>query len=323
MADAIDNAGSGSVPSSSSAGGSSTPASSPAGPSSAAAALESASSAASTGQPGGNGQPSPASTGPATSASGATVPTSQPSGEAPEHRIEAAVRNVRRELTERLGWAERYKPEEVEEATSMLAALNSDPRGFLNRLQAELEDDDPADPEPDLQSDDGKKKAYSHEAMRKIIANVERRITRSLEGRFGPALEFANEGRAAQAVSAQVAEGRSIATQALTEARKLPHFKDNEPAISEKLAAMDPTYRRRVGSVAALYMAYNAVLSEKVLPTLKITAEQDAISGFQKSAHASSGQVQPGTGVTGKPVLKEGDIDGLARHMAKLAGAAR
>lgn len=258
-----------------------------------------------------------------TSATGTSTgaATSPPAGqqEAPDNRIQRAVANVRKELTDRLGWAERYKPDEVQQATELLQSLNSDPRGFLARLSAELEQDEP-DPEADLQSEDGKQKAFSEKAMRLIIKNVEKRLTRQLEERFGPALEFTHEARAQQAVSAKVAEGRQLATQALAQARKLPHFVENEADISTKLASMNPAYRRQVGSVAALYMAYNAVLTEKVLPTLRATSEQEVINGFKKSANASAGQVQPGQGSTGKAALKEGDVDGLARHLETLYG---
>lgn len=321
-----DNAGSTSTSTASSAPASSTPASGAA-PSAAAslerasASLESASSTGSTGLPAGaGGTPPGASTGTATSTPAAAAPST--TGEAPEHRIEAAVRNARKEILDQLSWAQKYKPEDVEQATQMLAALNADPRGFLARLAAELETEDPPDPEPDLQSEDGKKKAYSTDAMKKIIANVERRLTRQLEARFGPALEYTEQAKTKEEVAAKVAEGRAIASEALTQARTMPHFKENEVEISKTLAAMNPAYRRRIGSVAALHVAYNHVLTTKVIPSLKLNGEQEAIDGFRKSANASAGQVQPGAGSTGKPVLKEGDVDGLARHLAKLSGEA-
>ena len=117
-----------------------------------------------------------------------------------------------------------------------------------------------------------------------------------------------------------IADAKATAQQALSVASKLPHFEEYKADIAKELEQVDPRVRRQVGSVAALYMAYNKVLAEKVFPTIGRDAESKVREGFKRSAAASNGQVKPGAGVDGKPKpLKDGDVDGLAAHMARLA----
>jgi len=291
-------------------------------PATATAALEKASSAL-------ESSPSGDSTGTAASIAGTTgdakstpAATASTPGEAPESRIQAAVANARRELTERLGWAEDLNREEVQDAIEMLRDLSRDPKAFMQQIAAELGGDEPeSDPDPDLVSQDGKIRTYSEAAHRKIMANLEKRLTSRFSKEFRPAVEFTNEYRNRDAVQARIRQAQEIGRNALTEARKLPHFTENEEHISTKLASMDPNYRRQVGSIAALHMAYNAVLAEKVLPTLRQNTEKEVLAGFKKSANASAGGIDPGSGTGGKPPIKDGDVNALARRMEELANA--
>mgnify|MGYP001614198964 CR=1 FL=1 len=276
----------------------------------ASASLESASSAGSSAPAGPQGTPNEGAIGP--SAAGVVA---RPTGEAPESRIQAAVANARRELTDRLGWAEHLDREEVQDAVDMLRELSSNPREFMARLQQELQGDEiEPDPDPDLVSPDGKVKAYSHAAVAKLLGNLEKRLSKQ----FRPALEYATESRASQAVQSRIAEYQRVGREALSEARKMPHFTEHEALISQKLADMNPEYRRSIGAIAALHVAYTQVLQEKVFPTLRQQTEQEVLSGFKKSANSSAGSVQPGGGTSGKPVLKDGDVDGLAKHLEHL-----
>jgi hypothetical protein len=208
--------------------------------------------------------------------------------------------------------------------------MMADPREFAYALLAELGEDigggqadgdgvdELVDPEPDLVSQDGAKRAYSADTVRALLANAEQRLTRRLTGEMRPALEYAERGAQGERMAALRAEAQTTARDALTAARMLPHFKENEPAISKVLASIDPRIRQRVGSVAALYMAYNKVLADTVLPNLSTVTRDATVAEMTRSAAAGASTVGTHAAAGTKPVLRDGDVDGLARHMERL-----
>lgn len=221
---------------------------------------------------------------------------------------------------ERVGWAENLNREEVSDALEMLHDLYQNPKDFMARLAQEMGNSEPEpDPEPDLVSADGKIRAYSNAAVKKLLTNLENRLTQRFSSEFKPAVDYTQTAQARERVQQRVQQAQQLGRQALTEARKLPHFTENEEHISAKLAEMDPNYRRQVGSIAALHMAYSAVMAERVLPTLQQTTENKVLAGFQKSATASSGSIDPSSGTGGKPPIKDGDVNALARRMEELS----
>lgn len=267
---------------------------------------------------------------------GATVT----SGEAPVSRIEAAVKNARAEaraaVEAQYAWAKDVDPQDVQVGGALLYDLRTNAKQFLQELAQELgatlsfgtptaetvETVDEAFPAPDLVSPDGRLKTYSDATLQKMLHIHGRKVAKELRGEMAPMLEFVNgerETRAEQGRQQQVVEATKSA---LAEARKLPHFtKENEPLIAEKLKAIDPSIRRQVGSVAALYIAYNQMLSEKVFPTIETAAEVRVQNNNSKKAAASVGAhpVDQG-GEAKKPVLR--GVDDLAKHMERLAQAA-
>lgn len=298
-----------------------TPQSAPSAPASASAALESASTrleSASSTDSAATGAAKPAgTTGTATST---PANGSQPRQDTtPESRIQAAVANARQELMARVGWAENLNRDEVQEAVEMLRELSRDPKAYAARIMSEIQEEEPEpDPEPDLVSQDGRVRAFSNNAVKKLMANLEKRLTSRFSKEYKPALEYTQNAQANERLQARLAEARQIGTQALEHLRTRPHFKENEKLISEKLATMNPTYRRKVGSVAALHMAYDAVMQEQVLPMLEKNVEERVLAGYRKSANASSGSIDPATGTGAKPAIKDGDLDALARRMEEL-----
>jgi hypothetical protein len=179
---------------------------------------------------------------------------------------------------------------------------------------------DDADPEPDLVTTDGKKRGYSADAMRKIIANEVRRAVADVRKEYAPALEYAKEGRQQQEVESIKADARKVGSEVMQTARTYPHFQENEDAIAEKLAAMNPQVRKRMGAIAALHFAYVQVLQEKVFPTLSATAEQNVLDDLKRKAAATDGSVSPNGASSGvRPSPK--NPQELSAHLRRLSGA--
>lgn len=210
--------------------------------------------------------------------------------------------------------------------------MQSDPMGFARQLLAEAEearggaggevDDEPlVDPEPDLQSNDGKG-AYSAAAMKQIIQNMETRLSRQFKTELAPHSAMLEQGKQRELSARITAEGQKTAQEIWTEAVKLPHFETVRADVAKILAEMDPVARRKVGSAAALYMAYNKAFAEKVLPTLGKAAETKVTQDFARKAAAAVGTVVPGGGeATAKKPVRDGDVSGLAARMRELEAA--
>jgi hypothetical protein len=263
------------------------------------------------------------------------VPATPRSTDAPENRIQAAVRNARAEaraeMEQELGWARSLGPrQDIERYVTLARRLFADPSAFHTQLGSELNQGKPApveelvDPKPDLRSEDGKL-AYSHEASLAIARNAAERMRRELRQEFAPALQYAQTGTEREAVQQIKAEANATAAEVLGAARQLPHFKEHEVEISRVLSTIDPAVRRKVGSVAALYMAYNKVLAEHVLPTLSATTERQTIADLQRSAHAGASGLAAAPAAPKPAVVRDGNVDDLAklleRKHAEAAGA--
>ena len=202
----------------------------------------------------------------------------------------------------------------------LIRRLDANPAAFHQQLQQELQgqprEEDLIDPKPDLRSEDGKL-AYSHEATLQLAKNAAERAARALRKEFSPALEYAQQGRQERQQQAMLSEARQTASEAIAAARQLPYFKEHEPAISEAMAQIPVEVRQRVGSVAALYMAYNKVLAEKVLPTLSSTVQRQTIADMQRSATAGANGTSQSPPPPSKPAVREGNVDDLARLLER------
>jgi hypothetical protein len=252
-----------------------------------------------------------------------------PQGPVPFDRHEAALRNAREtattELRSKLGWAESLNQQEVTDAVNWMRSLRSDARGFYAQLGQELgvqeqaaRGADDADPDPDLVSEDGRHKAYSATALAKIRENDRQKTINAVMSKLQPFLKTAESIEEQRQVAEITNQARQQAADVLRDARNLPHWKDHEPAILAKMQAIDPAVRNRIGSIAALYQAYHAVLQESVFPTIGLSAEQKVLADLQRKASAEHGHavVNGGSNVGG--TAKPRNVRELAQHLQHL-----
>lgn len=173
-------------------------------------------------------------------------------------------------------------------------------------------------PDADVQSPDGKIKAYSDKLVVSMLKGLENRLRREFSSQLQPLNQFRETVTTEQQTNAALEEAREKKDAILTRSRALPHFKENEPAIAQKLATMDPEERTRLGPEAALYAAYHGVLNEKVWPSINQTAEQKVRDENARKANASHGVHPVSTSGDGKPA-KLDNVNDLTKHMEHLA----
>lgn len=253
-------------------------------------------------------------------------------GPIPFDRHESILKNAREEAVKQFAWAQGLDPASVREALSLMKELTSDPRSFAKNLAGLLEPEKPAEPEeeftlpePDLVSQDGKLKTYSNDAIVKMLDAYGRKIRKEILGEVKPALDFTESEKANRVKADRMSQAKSSAARVLTEARKLPHFtKENEPKIQERVRTMDPQLRRELGPVGAIYHAYNTFVAEEISPSQQQTAEAKVREGFEKKAATSRGSAHPtdAGSEAGKPQIRSGDVDGLAKYMERLEAGA-
>ncbi len=246
--------------------------------------------------------------------------------EPPKERWETILANQRRLASEEalkpLAWAKDLKAEDVQSAMQLLGALKRDKGAFwreLGELIGEKVAPAAADdtfPDPDLISGDGVK-AFSADALKKTLDIFKKQLMTQFQGDLRPLVEFRDGELSARERSDLTTKATSMAGRALTQARALPHFKEHEAAIVEKLTQMDPALRKEVGPIAAMYMAFEQVKVEKVYPTLTAEAEKRVRADFDKKAASTGIHPVGGDGkVLETPVIK--GAAGLAAHMARL-----
>lgn len=247
----------------------------------------------------------------------------------PEDRWPGILDNARKKASEEatapFAWAKDLKADEVSAAMQLVTTLRQNPAAFWRELgemvnaksqPTDTTTKDEPFPDPDYTSQDGGK-FYSADALKKIIDLTGKQLMQKFQGELRPLVEF-REGELQTRTEAQAKQGaQRLAGQALTSARALPHFKEHEPEIVERLQAMDPNVRKAVGPIAAMYMAFEAVKQEKVYPTLNAEAEKRVRAEFDKKAAASGVHPVGGDGkVAETPAIK--GVSGIAAHLARL-----
>lgn len=271
-------------------------------------------------------------------ATGQQVPTGQPAptgdrGPIPLDRHETIVRNTRdKAVTEteaKYAWAKDVEPKSGALAMDITGQIASDPHKFANKLantigmklvpiEAAGTPEQPQGlPKARLRAEDGTE-AYAADQMPAIVAA----IVAQVRAEYQPLLQDRRQAQE-QAAEQQVREGaRQTVASALVEARKQPHFtKENEPAILAILQSIPAEVKASIGPIAALYQAYTTFLGRDIFPTIQTTAEANVRAAWDKKAAASIGAGSPTAsgGDAKAPVLKDGDVGGLARHMERLA----
>lgn len=261
-------------------------------------------------------------------------------GEAPEARIQTAVKNARTNLltqfgqaiglTDANGRARAVSTSDVEDiriGMNLLRDLRTDARGFGTRLFQELgielpqpKTEDYTFPKASLKSDDGQE-AYSAGDIGKIAEILERKITAKLLGEVEP-LRNAELSRAEQIQETQRrTESREMAGTVLTQMRNRPHFKENEPAVKARVAELleaDPQLHLRIGAVAVMQQAFQDVLETKVYPTLGQEAERKVREDNQRQA-AGSTLVHPAVGAGDGKKVEITNVTQLAKRMEDMA----
>jgi hypothetical protein len=305
-----------------------------------------------TGTPAATGDSNVATT---TGAKGPQVPTGA-QGEAPEPRIVTAVKNARAaavaETEAKFAWAKDLDKDSVDTAFGVVGRMLEDTPKFAAKLAAELgmklvpvdapvtaaatgTGSAPATggfklPKALLRSEDGQG-AYSEEQMGQILESFGTHLEAKLTGQMKPLMEAHTRQTETEKKAAIRAEAQASVNEFMAEYRARPHFmvddgkggKIEHPSILRNLQAIPPNVRAKIGPEAAVSRAYNKYLAEEVFPTIGTTAAAQVRDENARKLRGSDGSMHPAgaNGSTNPPRLRDGDINGLAAHMAKLAGA--
>jgi hypothetical protein len=279
----------------------------------------------------------PASTAGATSQPGTVVEKPGATGERgpiPFDRHEAALRNAREETTQAFAWAKELtanglKPDEVKAGVNLLMRLRNDPKAFFSQLGEELgagggkAEEELTYPDADLSTQDGKVKAYSSDAMQKVLAVQEKKLLREFQKTMAPLMEHHERELTTRQQAEMDARIAKASSTALKQAETFPHFTEHKALIGEKLKSFSPEEVEEMGGpIAAMLVAYNRVLQEKVFPKSETDAEKRVREEFQRKANAASGSVHPGATAGNATAPKLENVNDLSKHLERLAAAA-
>lgn len=180
--------------------------------------------------------PAPATAAPGEGAS----PPAEEAGPIPFERHKAILEKAREdarkqtetEYRQKLGWAERYQPDQVEQAQRLLSWYQQDPTSFLAWLQSQQpKKDEP--PQPDLRAEDGTP-VYSAPQLQKLLEYQRTQLQQQVQQEYGPV-------RQAVEVQRMQAQAFEQAQKTLAAAReKWPRFTDLEGDIKEAMRG-DPS----------------------------------------------------------------------------------
>jgi hypothetical protein len=224
---------------------------------------------------------------------------------------------------QQFAWATGMNAQEAQRALALAKRLDTDPRAFAKQLQAELSESDPESefPEADIKGPNGVT-AYSAQAMQKFANALRKQLMQEMSGQLKPIMDERQQAteraEKQKRIDAAVAEGRNIVKEGLAHARTLPYFQEHDKAISEKLGEISPETRSKVGLVAAMYMAYAAVLAELV-GKAKTAGGEETLTDLRRKAHAGAGNASPGGPVAASGKQKPKNPTELAAHMERLS----
>lgn len=261
---------------------------------------------------------------------------------------------VTAEFDTKHGWAKDFKREDVVEGFKFATRISQNPVQFAVDLITEIRQNPqlapmleaalgkaaaPAAnafrsgdgkfviPKGRLVSDDGKTTAHSDEQVRETLTAFEQYLEEKFGSRLAPIEEAHASNAEREEVMGIIHQSRQETAQLMTELRALPHWpkggtgSDGEKKIGTYLAAIPADTRKRIGSVGAMYQAYNTYLQNDVFPTLQSKTEQEVQNDAKRRAAAAAGSVVPGTMVPAAATKKPSNPEELARHMERLAAA--
>jgi hypothetical protein len=217
-------------------------------------------------------------------------------GPIPYDRHEAVLTRARREAREeaekelrgKLGWAERFDPQETEQGVALARWLKADPKSAIDFLTRQLPTsaptapEKPAMPEPDITLGDGQQ-FYSAAQAQKLLEWRDEQLETRINGRFGPMLQEAALSK--------------LNAQATTEATQLRQYYHTN----------FPMFKELEGDIKALCLqhpqlsiehAYTLVFRDKGLAKQREAWESERAGQLARKAAASSvppGAAQPGT----------------------------
>jgi len=261
----------------------------------------------------------------------APAPASEPEG----------VRNLRtayEAYKSKVGWAENHDPEEVKNALELITEMRADPVSFYRRLGTDLTghptygkalQPPPAEapePGPDLFTTDeagNRIEMYSAKRQREWREWNDKRVMGQVDQRLNPLQEWHRNAQSEEQRRTIIEGAKSTATEVMNDMRaNYPYFtKENEPKIAEFLAKIPAATKKRIGSIAALNVAYTQFLKAEIFPNIDKRAEDRIRKEFGMKAAASSGSVKPGGGnVSGVP-KRPTNVGELAKHLERLSTA--
>ena len=242
-----------------------------------------------------------------------------PKDKADYDRILANARaKAAEDVESRYAWAKRfenYDPDAIAEAVELYQQFGQDPVALARQIIADASsgEEDLTDPEADYIGPDGKTKFYSQETLDKRLSNMEKRLL----GKLQPALTLAERSEQQERVRQITVQAQASAKEALDEVRQYPNFTKYQGQIAEKLASMGEI-RKRYGTIAALHMAYQAVMNENQA-VIRQDTENTIRTQNLKKARAGEGHVVPGDASMSRKPVKDGDVDALARRIGELS----
>jgi hypothetical protein len=234
-------------------------------------------------------------------------------GPIPFDRHKAALENARTKardeaLTEwrqQHGWAEQIPREQLENWSQTAQQMASDPVGFLQRFQAELQNhptygpqlrshaartlgsrqaaqQDDIEPQADLQTEDGTP-VYSAKRQAEREAWRERQWEKKFSERLAPLQETHEQMQEVRHRELIDRASDQFAKQKIESVKALPHYDTYKAEIREKFAAM-PQPQHAAEYEAMLYRAYLSV----VVPKLSQTERSKVLAEMQTKGSAST-----------------------------------
>lgn len=173
--------------------------------------------------------------------------------------------------------------------------------------------------EPDLETQDGKVKAFSAGRVQELLSHAIDQLRSEMRGEISPLVEDRRTAQEKAAEDGRKEQARTTSANTLTRMRAMQGFKENEAEIAQRLRDLPLETKQEMGAIGALYHVYNEVLNER-LPSLEAQAEQRVREANSKKAAASRGAHPVDAGGSGGATPELRGPGDLAKHMQKLAG---
>ncbi len=245
-----------------------------------------------------------------------TPSSTEDTGPIPFERHKQILENARREaeakarteLSQRLGWAEKYQPDVVEQGARLHAWLNQNPIEFRAWLDQQIAQrgiapqQDEGPPPPDLRAEDGTA-VYSAEQMQKLIAHERKQMLAEIRKDYDPVRQVVTKQELDQ-------RSRQQAVSIVAEART------NWPMFSK----LEPEIKARMASGLDLQAAYFAAFRERGMPSFEQEVRSQYEGALKDKGNATT--TRPGAQADTPVSFKDMDTLEITKHFFKQAEAA-